>query len=62
MSVFPDRAGPFKIAHRFAQPEALERPAKAEALHSVMISLEDASLRNSSKGKAIWRIGAVKSA
>jgi hypothetical protein len=62
MSVFPDRAGPVKIAQRFAQPAALERPAKAEALHSVIIRLEDAPLRNSSNGKAIWRIGAAKCA
>lgn len=45
------------MAQRLAQPEALESPAKAVALDSVMIRLDDAPLRNSSNGKAIWRIG-----
>ena len=44
------------MAQRLAQPDALERPAKAVALDSVMIRLDDAPLRSSSNGKAIWRI------
>ena len=44
------------MAQRFAQPVALDSPANAAAFDSVMMRLDDAPLRNSSKGKAIWRI------
>ena len=53
ISVFPERAGPVRMAQRFAQPDALESPAKADAFDSVMIRLDEAPLRNSSRGKAI---------
>ena len=59
MSVFPERAGPVRMAQRFAQPAALDSPAKAAAFESVMMRLDDAPLRSSSKGKAIWRIDSL---